>query len=167
MARVWITGRRPVETAASARRTGGAYSLFEVEVTLGGAEGPHILHRKGSHYRFSSGRPETKGRRFDAARSAEVAASHGVKICETGEVVPNREGCRCVRGAHTAARPSSSSPGTCVGPSRRRASSVEPACLPAFRALRLLQVPRRSRPAGSRRRGARRAPPVPSSLHLA
>lgn len=37
---------RLVTTRVAAERTGGAYSLFEVEVEPGGGEGPHIQHRE-------------------------------------------------------------------------------------------------------------------------
>lgn len=43
---VWMPGGRLVTTMVAAEQTGGAYSLFEVEVGMGGGEGPHIQHRE-------------------------------------------------------------------------------------------------------------------------
>ena len=44
--RVSMPGDRLVKTRVAAGRTGGAYSLFEVEVGPGGGEGPHVQHRE-------------------------------------------------------------------------------------------------------------------------
>jgi len=41
-----MPGGRLVTTRVAAERTGWAYSLFEVGVEAGGAEGPHIQHRE-------------------------------------------------------------------------------------------------------------------------
>ncbi len=43
---VRMPGNRVVTTKVAAERTGWAYSLFEVEVGVGGAEGPHVQHRE-------------------------------------------------------------------------------------------------------------------------
>ena len=43
---VRMPGKRVVTTRVAAERTGWAYSLFEVEVGAGGAEGPHVQHRE-------------------------------------------------------------------------------------------------------------------------
>jgi mannose-6-phosphate isomerase-like protein (cupin superfamily) len=43
---VRMPGNRVVTTRVAAERTGWAYSLFEVEVGAGGAEGPHVQHRE-------------------------------------------------------------------------------------------------------------------------
>ena len=43
---VSMPGDRLVKTRVTAGRTGGAYSLFEVEVGPGGGEGPHVQHRE-------------------------------------------------------------------------------------------------------------------------
>ncbi len=43
---VRLPGNRLVTTRVAAERTGWAYSLFEVEVGVGGAEGPHVQHRE-------------------------------------------------------------------------------------------------------------------------
>ena len=43
---VRLPGSRLVTTRVAAERTGWAYSLFEVEVGVGGAEGPHVQHRE-------------------------------------------------------------------------------------------------------------------------
>ncbi len=43
---VWMSGaEKLVTTRVTAEQTGGAYSLFEVEVRPGGSEPPHIQHR--------------------------------------------------------------------------------------------------------------------------
>ena len=41
-----MPGARLVTTRVAADRTGGAYSLFEVEVGPRGGEGPHVQHRE-------------------------------------------------------------------------------------------------------------------------
>ncbi len=43
---VRMPGGRLFTTKVTAERTGWAYSLFEVEVGVGGAEGPHVQHRE-------------------------------------------------------------------------------------------------------------------------
>ena len=42
---VRLPGAQLVTRKVSAHQTGGAYSLFEVEVGPGGGEGPHVQHR--------------------------------------------------------------------------------------------------------------------------
>ena len=43
---VWMAGLQLLTRKVSSEQTGGAYSLFEVEVGPKGGEGPHIQHRE-------------------------------------------------------------------------------------------------------------------------
>jgi mannose-6-phosphate isomerase-like protein (cupin superfamily) len=52
---VWVTRK------VGSERTGGAYSLFEVEVAPGGGEGPHVQHREDECIRVLEGRFEYLG----------------------------------------------------------------------------------------------------------
>ena len=47
---------RLVTLKVSGEQTGGAYSLFEVEVGPGGGEGPHVQHREDEYFYVLEGR---------------------------------------------------------------------------------------------------------------
>lgn len=51
-----MPGDRLVKTRVGAGRTGGAYSLFEVEVGPGGGEGLHVQHREDECLYVAEGR---------------------------------------------------------------------------------------------------------------
>src|SRR4028119_879081 len=53
---VRMPGGRLVTTRVAAERTGWAYSLFEVEVGMGGGEAPHIQHRGDEYIYVIEGR---------------------------------------------------------------------------------------------------------------
>ena len=60
-------------------QTGGAFSLFEVEVGAGGGEGPHVQHREDECFYVLEGRFEfvLEGTRIEAGTGSLVYATKG------------------------------------------------------------------------------------------
>ena len=76
---VRMPGTKLVTRKVSAHQTGGAYSLFEVEVGPGGGEGPHVQHREDECLCVVEGRFEVliEDERFEAGPGSMVYVPKG------------------------------------------------------------------------------------------
>ena len=76
---VRMPGNRVVTTRVAAERTGWAYSLFEVEVGVGGAEGPHVQHREDESFYLLEGEYEflVEGRTLRAGAGSLIYVPRG------------------------------------------------------------------------------------------
>ena len=76
---VRMPGLQILTRKVSAERTGGAYSLFEVEVGPGGGEGPHVQHREDECLYVVEGRFEfvIEGSKVEAGTGSLVYVSKG------------------------------------------------------------------------------------------
>lgn len=74
-----MPGAELVTRKVSAEQTGGAYSLFEVEVGSGGGEGPHVQHREDECLCVLEGRFEVliEDERFEAVPGSVIYVPKG------------------------------------------------------------------------------------------
>ena len=75
-----MPGARLVTRKVSSEQTGGAYSLFEVEVAPGGGEAPHVQHREDECFYVLEGRFEFlhEDARIEAGPGSLVYVPKGV-----------------------------------------------------------------------------------------
>lgn len=76
---VRMPGLQILTRKVNAERTGGAYSLFEVEVGPGGGEGPHVQHREDECLYVVEGRFEfvIEGSKIEAGTGSLVYVPKG------------------------------------------------------------------------------------------
>lgn len=76
---VRVPGRQVYTRKVGGEQTGGAFSLFEVEVGPGGGEGPHVQHREDECFYVVEGRFEfvIEGARIEAGTGSLVYVIKG------------------------------------------------------------------------------------------
>ena len=76
---VSMPGRQIYTRKVGSAQTGGAFSLFEVEVGAGGGEGPHVQHREDECFYVLEGRFEfvVEGAGIEAGTGSLVYATKG------------------------------------------------------------------------------------------